>query len=51
MPDGGAYFEGKFDVATDFPRMDVEDYRYDVEVGIREPVNPIEAAFSLGFDE
>jgi hypothetical protein len=39
--------EGKFDVTQDFPRMEVEDYRHEVEAGRREVAVPIEAGFLL----
>jgi energy-coupling factor transporter ATP-binding protein EcfA2 len=43
--------EGKFDVTHDYPRMDVEDYRHDVESGKRKHAVPITAAFSIEEDE
>lgn len=39
--------EGKFDVTLDYPRMQVEDYRHEVESGEREVGVPIRATFTL----
>jgi predicted ATP-dependent endonuclease of OLD family len=39
--------EGKFDVTIDYPRMDVEDYRHDVERKKREIARPITANYRL----
>ena len=39
--------EGKFDVTTDYPRMDVEDYRHAVESGKRSEATPIVACYEL----
>jgi len=43
--------EGNFDVTTDYPRMDVEDYRHAVEFGKRKVSVPIEACYVLDADE
>lgn len=43
--------EGNFDVTNDYPRMDVEDYRHEVESGKRKTAVPIEACYELGADE
>lgn len=39
--------EGKFNVTTDYPRMDVEDYRHAVESGKRSEATPIVACYEL----
>jgi hypothetical protein len=39
--------EGNFDVTLDYPRMRVEDYRHEVEVGERSVATPIQATFAL----
>lgn len=38
---------GSFNVDNDFPRIDVEDYRYEVEKGLRKPAIVTRATFSL----
>jgi predicted ATP-dependent endonuclease of OLD family len=43
--------EGNFDVTSDYPRMDVEDYRHEVESGKRKTAVPIEACYKLDADE
>jgi predicted ATP-dependent endonuclease of OLD family len=43
--------EGNFDVTNDYPRMDVEDYRHDVESGKRKIAEPIEVCYALDADE
>jgi ABC-type cobalamin/Fe3+-siderophores transport system ATPase subunit len=43
--------EGNFDVTNDYPRMDVEDYRHEVESGKRQIAVPIEACYELDADE
>jgi predicted ATP-dependent endonuclease of OLD family len=43
--------EGNFDVTSDYPRMDVEDYRHEVESGKRKIAVPIEACYGLDADE
>lgn len=43
--------EGNFDVTTDYPRMDVEDYRHAVETGKRKVAVPIEACYELDIIE
>jgi predicted ATP-dependent endonuclease of OLD family len=39
--------DGDFDPTDDYPRVDVEDYLYEVEQGTREPATVIEALFIL----
>jgi predicted ATP-dependent endonuclease of OLD family len=43
--------EGNFDVTNDYPRMDVEDYRHEVESRKRKIGVPIEACYALDADE
>ena len=43
--------EGNFDVTNDYPRMDVEDYRHEVESGKRKIAVPIEISYALDADE
>ena len=43
--------EGSFDVTEDYPRVDVEDYRHDVEEGKRKPAIAVKATFELASDE
>ena len=43
--------DGSFDVTNDYPRMEVEDYRHDVETGKRAVAQPIEACYELDADE
>lgn len=43
--------DGRFDVTDDYPRMDVEDYRQDVEEGRRQVATPIQAWFDLDDEE
>lgn len=43
--------EGNFDVTNDYPRMDVEDYRHEVESLKRKIAVPIEACYKLDADE
>lgn len=37
----------KYDVTDDYPRREVEDYRYDVERGAREPAQVVRAVYTL----
>lgn len=39
--------DGKFDVTLDYPRMEVEDYRHDVESGTRDVATPIRVAYGI----
>ncbi len=39
--------DGDFDPTDDYPRVDVEDYLYEVEQGTREPATVVEALFIL----
>jgi len=39
--------DGSYDVTNDYPRTDVEDYRYNVESGACEPATVVRAIFSL----
>lgn len=39
--------EAEFSVTKDYPRMDVEDYRHDVEAGKRQHAVPIQAGYAL----
>lgn len=39
--------EGSFNVTTDYPRMEVEDYRHDIESGKRSHSTPIQASYVL----
>lgn len=43
--------DGNFNVTLDYPRMEVEDYRHDVESGKRAQAVPIEVCFGLDSDE
>jgi AAA15 family ATPase/GTPase len=43
--------EGTFDVTIDYPRMEVEDYRHEVEAKKRKPAVPISACFALDDSE
>jgi predicted ATP-dependent endonuclease of OLD family len=43
--------DGNYDVTNDYPRTDVEDYRYDVESGAREPATVVRATFVLDNDD
>lgn len=43
--------EANFTVTNDYPRMEVEDYRHDVESGKRTHSVPIEASYALGAEE
>ncbi|WP_445218178.1 AAA family ATPase [Bradyrhizobium sp. Pa8] len=43
--------DANFDVTTDYPRMDVEDYRHAVEAGKRKTAVPIQACYSLDAEE
>jgi predicted ATP-dependent endonuclease of OLD family len=43
--------DGNFNVTLDYPRMEVEDYRHDIESGKRAQAVPIEACFGLDSDE
>jgi len=42
--------EGSFDVTSDYPRMDVEDYQQDLASGKRVPASIIRATFSIDAD-
>jgi len=39
--------QGEFDVTSDYPRAEVEDYRHDIESGVKEPAIVVKAIFSL----
>lgn len=43
--------EGLFSVTNDYPRLEVEDYRHDIEAGKRSHAVPIQAAYGLSDDE
>jgi predicted ATP-dependent endonuclease of OLD family len=43
--------EGVFSITNDYPRMEVEDYRHDVESGRRSHAIPIKAGYALDNDE
>ena len=43
--------EGEFNITYDYPRMDVEDYRIEIEEGKRAPAIPIQAGYSLDEEE
>src|SRR5437868_4794140 len=43
--------EGSFDVTTDYPGLDVEDYRLAVEANERDHAIPIRACYYLDEDE
>ena len=39
--------QGEFDVTSDYPRAEVEDYRHDIESGIKKPAIVVKANYSL----
>jgi len=39
--------QGEFDVTSDYPRAEVEDYRHDIESGVKEPAIVVKANYSL----
>lgn len=39
--------DGKYDITDDFPRTDVEDYKQDIETGVRKHANVVQASFLL----
>lgn len=43
--------EGKFSVTNDYPRLEVEDYRHDIEASKRSHAVPIQAAYGLSDEE
>lgn len=43
--------DGVFSVTHDYPRMDVEDYRFSIEEKLRAPAIPIQAGYELDQEE
>jgi predicted ATP-binding protein involved in virulence len=43
--------EGNYDVTHDYPRADVEDYRQNVESGVRKHATVVRATFALDQDD
>lgn len=39
--------DNKYDVTDDYPRREVEDYRYDVERGARQPAHVVQAVYII----